>query len=78
MPIVLVCTGTLTDDGYGNTSCDQTAWQEIPTESPLLQMTPEQGSEVAGAMLLVLAAAYAIRLCVWALKSIDENSPSID
>lgn len=50
----------------------------LAQQSPLWQLTPEQGSEVAGYILLVLAAAYAIRLCIRALNTIDENSPSIE
>ena len=72
----LVATTTPPDSCVAYIIQSQSDW--LSQQSPLWQLTPEQGSEVAGYILAVLAAAYAIRLCVWALKSIDENSPSID
>jgi len=50
----------------------------LAQQSPLWQLTPEQGAEVAMAMLVVIAAAYAIRLCIRALNTIDETQPSFD
>lgn len=71
MPLLLVCTQPLAQDG----SCPAQAWQEVETSSPLFQLTPEQGSEIAGAILMVLAIAYVFRLVIRAL-SVDENSTS--
>lgn len=42
--------------------------------SPWL-MTPEQGSEIAGAILVVWALAYVFRVCIRALN-VDENGDS--
>lgn len=38
-------------------------------------MTPEQGSEIAGAVLVVWALAYVFRVCIRALN-VDENGDS--
>lgn len=38
-------------------------------------MTPEQGSEIAGAVLLIWALAYVFRVCIRALN-VDENGDS--
>lgn len=46
-------------------------WQA--QQSPLWQLTPEQGSEIAGAILMVLAIAYVFRLVIRAYD-IDETS----
>lgn len=45
----------------------------LAQQSPLWQLTPEQGSEIAGAILMVLAIAYVFRLVIRAYD-IDETS----
>jgi hypothetical protein len=52
----------------------QSDW--VATQFPLWSLSPEQGSEIAGAILIVWAIAYAIRQVARALSHIDENSQS--
>ena len=42
------------------------------TESWLSGLTPEQGSQIAGSILLIWALAWVFRQLVWALKHIDD------
>jgi hypothetical protein len=51
----------------------QTDW--LANQSPLWMLTPEQGAEIAGTMLMVLAIAYVFRLLIRA-TDIDETSQS--
>jgi hypothetical protein len=46
------------------------------SQFPLWSLTPEQGTEIALAILIVWAIAYAIRQVAVALRNIDETSQS--
>lgn len=50
-------------------------WQS--QQSPLWQLTPAQGAEIAGAMLLPLAMAWVIRMIARFLTSSDGESQNV-
>lgn len=68
----LVATTTPPDSCTAFIIQSQSDW--LAQQSPLWQLTPEQGAEIAGAMLLPLAIAWVIRQIARFLSTSDGES----
>lgn len=57
-------------------ACTVTVQHEITL--PVLNLSPEEGAQIASAILAVWAVAWAFRVLIQAMKSSDGNQPNED